>query len=267
MQVLVEPSLKPAADPGASDNLKFSAEYESIDPGQQFTWENSNLDVNKPKKPLRQRDRLRSLPAAQNAYIATQGPLPDTIGDFWRMIWEQKTSTVVMMTRLEERSRVKCDMYWPNKGSEVFDYMTLVGHPGAGLLHYSPPLLCIERAPPRSARSTTSSSRPGRTTACPSTAAPLLMFARRWHTPPTRPTPGPLWLTAAPASAALGPSSSSMRCSNGMKQEKTLDVYGHVTCLRAQRNYMVQTEDQYIFIHDCLLEARHLRQYRGGEIR
>ena len=40
-----------------------------------------------------------------------------------------------------------------------------------------------------------------------------------------------------------------------IKHEKTIDVYGHVTCLRAQRNYMVQTEDQYIFIHDALLEA------------
>ena len=40
-----------------------------------------------------------------------------------------------------------------------------------------------------------------------------------------------------------------------IKHEKTIDVYGHVTCLRAQRNYMVQTEDQYIFIHDALFEA------------
>ena len=40
-----------------------------------------------------------------------------------------------------------------------------------------------------------------------------------------------------------------------IKHEKTIDVYGHVTCLRAQRNYMVQTEDQYTFIHDALLEA------------
>ena len=40
-----------------------------------------------------------------------------------------------------------------------------------------------------------------------------------------------------------------------LKNESTVDIYGHVTCLRAQRNYMVQTEDQYVFIHDAVLEA------------
>lgn len=40
-----------------------------------------------------------------------------------------------------------------------------------------------------------------------------------------------------------------------VKQEKTIDVYGHVTLMRSQRNYMVQTEEQYIFIYDTLLEA------------
>ena len=40
-----------------------------------------------------------------------------------------------------------------------------------------------------------------------------------------------------------------------IKHEKTVDIYGHVTCLRAQRNYMVQTEEQYIFIHEALLDA------------
>lgn len=48
----------------------------------------------------------------QNAYIATQGPLPETFGDFWRMVWEQRSATVVMMTRLEEKSRVSARHYF-----------------------------------------------------------------------------------------------------------------------------------------------------------
>lgn len=48
----------------------------------------------------------------QNAYIATQGPLPETFGDFWRMVWEQRSATVVMMTRLEEKSRVSPHDYF-----------------------------------------------------------------------------------------------------------------------------------------------------------
>jgi len=43
--------------------------------------------------------------------ILLQGPLPETFGDFWRMIWEQRIPSVVMMTKLEERNRV-CIMYF-----------------------------------------------------------------------------------------------------------------------------------------------------------
>ena len=88
----------------------------------------------------------------------------------------------------------------------------------------------------------------------PEHSAPFLQFIRRIHSLNT-PDSGPV---VTHCSAGVGRTGAFIVIDSmleRMKHEKTVDVYGHVTCLRAQRNYMVQTEDQYIFIHDALLEV------------
>ncbi|KAJ8731565.1 hypothetical protein PYW07_004729 [Mythimna separata] len=50
-------------------------------------------------------------------YIATQGPLSTTVGDFWQMVWESESNLIVMLTVLTERGRTKCHQYWPKVGN------------------------------------------------------------------------------------------------------------------------------------------------------
>ncbi|XP_016837188.1 receptor-type tyrosine-protein phosphatase N2 isoform X2 [Nasonia vitripennis] len=54
------------------------------------------------------------------AYIATQGPLPQTAADFWQLVWEQGSVVIVMLTRLTEEGQAMCHRYWPDEGSELY---------------------------------------------------------------------------------------------------------------------------------------------------
>ena len=51
----------------------------------------------------------------KNDYIASQGPLPTTSNDFWKMIWQTECDVIVMLTKLVERVYEKCFLYWPSQ--------------------------------------------------------------------------------------------------------------------------------------------------------
>ena len=52
-------------------------------------------------------------------YIATQGCVPDTVNDFWRMVWQENSRVIVMTTNEIERGRMKCQRYWPEVQKEM----------------------------------------------------------------------------------------------------------------------------------------------------
>ncbi|XP_026112410.1 receptor-type tyrosine-protein phosphatase F-like isoform X7 [Carassius auratus] len=262
----------------ANDGLRFSQEYESVDPGQQFTWENSNLEVNKPKNRYANviaYDHSRvvltpidGVPGSdyingnyidgyrkQNAYIATQGPLPETFSDFWRMVWEQRTSTIIMMTRLEEKSRVKCDQYWPSRGTETYGMIQVSMLDTVELATYSVRTFALYKngsSEKREVRQFQFMAWPDH--GVPEYPTPILAFLRRVKAC-NPPDAGPMVVHCSAGVGRTGCFIVTEAMLERMKHEKSVDIYGHVTCMRAQRNYMVQTEDQYIFIHEALLEA------------
>ncbi|XP_069026428.1 receptor-type tyrosine-protein phosphatase delta-like isoform X28 [Embiotoca jacksoni] len=262
----------------ANDNLKFSQEYESIDPGQQFTWEHSNLEVNKPKNRYANviaYDHSRVLLSAidgipgsdyinanyidgyrkQNAYIATQGSLPETFGEFWRMIWEQRSAIVVMMTKLEERSRVKCDQYWPTRGTETYGLIQVTLLDTVELATYCVRTFALFKngsSEKREVRQFQFTAWPDH--GVPEHPTPFLAFLRRVKAC-NPPDAGPMVVHCSAGVGRTGCFIVIDAMLERIKHEKTVDIYGHVTLMRAQRNYMVQTEDQYVFIHDALQEA------------
>ncbi|XP_021073180.1 receptor-type tyrosine-protein phosphatase S isoform X8 [Mus pahari] len=262
----------------ANDSLKLSQEYESIDPGQQFTWEHSNLEANKPKNRYanviaydHSRVILQPLEGImgsdyinanyvdgyrrQNAYIATQGPLPETFGDFWRMVWEQRSATVVMMTRLEEKSRIKCDQYWPNRGTETYGFIQVTLLDTMELATFCVRTFSLHKngsSEKREVRHFQFTAWPDH--GVPEYPTPFLAFLRRVKTC-NPPDAGPIVVHCSAGVGRTGCFIVIDAMLERIKTEKTVDVYGHVTLMRSQRNYMVQTEDQYGFIHEALLEA------------
>ncbi|XP_076353516.1 tyrosine-protein phosphatase Lar-like isoform X3 [Tachypleus tridentatus] len=262
----------------SNENLKFSQEYESIEPGQQFTWENSNLEVNKPKNRYANviaydhsrvvLQPLQDIPGSnyinanycdgyrkQNAYIATQGPLPETFGDFWRMAWEQRSVSIVMMTKLEERTRIKCDQYWPSRGTDTYGVMHVTLTDVQELATYCIRTFTLQRmgySEKREIRQFQFTAWPDH--GVPDHPTPFLIFLRRVRSM-NPPDAGPIIVHCSAGVGRTGCFVVIDSMLERLKHENTVDIYGHVTCLRAQRNYMVQTEDQYILIYDAVLDA------------
>ncbi|XP_026709169.1 receptor-type tyrosine-protein phosphatase C isoform X1 [Athene cunicularia] len=199
-------------------------------------------------------------------YIAAQGPKDETTDDFWRMIWEQKATIIVMVTRCEEGKRNKCAQYWPSmeNGSATYGDIIVKINGSKTCPDYVIQKLHITNGRERTAgRDVTHI----QFTSWPDHGVPedphLLLKLRRRVNALSNFFSGPIVVHCSAGVGRTGTYIGIDAMLEGLDAEGRVDVYGYVVKLRRQRCLMVQVESQYILIHQALVEYN---QYGETEV-
>ncbi|XP_076467309.1 uncharacterized protein LOC143298338 isoform X2 [Babylonia areolata] len=264
-------------------NLLFQADFEDITKNSpSFSQEAATLDANKVKNRYVNilafdRTRVKLLtdeddPTADyiNAnyipgysspreYIATQGPMTGTVNDFWRMVWEQNSALIVQLSDLLERGRPKVDLYWPTEVNSPMQYgeiiVTMTALSSLNKYTIRNFIICMENNMEERRQVTQ-------------------FFIHGWvdYSANLNPKDVMDYIRTVRLEAKRNPSRPIIvHCSAGVGRSGTfialdflqqyvddhtlddvVDIYNLVLNMRHNRPLMVQTEAQYVFIHDTL---------------
>uniref|UniRef100_A0A673HC48 Receptor-type tyrosine-protein phosphatase kappa n=1 Tax=Sinocyclocheilus rhinocerous TaxID=307959 RepID=A0A673HC48_9TELE len=239
-----------------AEGYGFKEEYESFFEGQSAPWDSAKKDEN------RMKNRYGNIIACAyqsgyhrpNHYIATQGPMQETAIDFWRMMWQENTATIVMVTNLVEVGRVKCCKYWPDD-TEIYRDIKVTLIETQLLSEYVIRTFAVEKRGAHEIREISQFHFTGWPDhGVPYHATGLLGFVRRVKAKsPTN--AGPIVVHCSAGAGRTGCFIVIDIMLDMAEREGVVDIYNCVRELRSRRVNMVQTEEQYVFIHDAILEA------------
>ncbi|XP_058634879.1 receptor-type tyrosine-protein phosphatase T isoform X15 [Onychostoma macrolepis] len=255
----------------------FKEEYEGLAEGQTAPWETAKKDENRNKNRYgniiaydHTRVRLQLLEGDPHSdyinanyidgyhrprhYIATQGPMQETVRDFWRMIWQENSASIVMVTNLVEVGRVKCVRYWPDE-TEVYGDIKVTLIETEPLAEYVIRTFTVQKKGHheiREIRQFHFTSWPDHGVPCYATG--LLGFIRqvKFLNPPDA---GPIVVHCSAGAGRTGCFIAVDIMLDMAESEGVVDIFNCIRELRSQRVNMVQTEEQYVFVHDAILEA------------
>uniref|UniRef100_A0A9J8B022 protein-tyrosine-phosphatase n=1 Tax=Cyprinus carpio carpio TaxID=630221 RepID=A0A9J8B022_CYPCA len=192
---------------------------------------------------------------SKKEFIAAQGPLPCTVDDFWRLIWEKNVHTIVMLTKCNEQGRVKCEEYWPAE-TKHFNNLIVMNTSEITLEDWTLRDFEVKNVKTTESRSV----RHFHFTAWPDHGVPettelLINFrhlVREHMDQYSRHSP-----TLVHCSAGVGRTGTFIaidRLIFQIERDGVVDVYGIIHDLRMHRPLMVQTEDQYVFLNQCAMD-------------
>ncbi|OWF35537.1 receptor-type tyrosine-protein phosphatase S-like isoform X1 [Mizuhopecten yessoensis] len=187
------------------------------------------------------------------AYIAAQGPTKPTIDHIWRMAWQEKSKTIIMLTNPTETGKKKCEQYWPDTGKEIY----------AGI---AVELVDVDHLPDFTIRTFQLSKgnqfselKQYHYTTWPDHGVPrfgnsLLLLRQKIRAYDNLDAGPPI----VHCSAGVGRTGTYIAVDVNLDQAKNeglIDVHNFVQQMRTMRVNMVQTLEQYMFVYDVLLEA------------
>ncbi|XP_066158731.1 tyrosine-protein phosphatase 69D isoform X1 [Euwallacea fornicatus] len=201
-------------------------------------------------------------------FICAQGPMDTTVNEFWRMIWEQHLEMILMLTNLEEYSKTKCAKYWPDKsdGDKVFGKITVIHVQETRFSDYIVRDLKIVKAGTgkdiEERRITQYHYLVWKDFMAPEHPSGIIKFIKRVNEAYSI-EKGCILVHCSAGVGRTGTLVALDCLLQQLREEGQVSIFNNICDLRHQRNFLVQSLKQYIFIYRALMEVA---QYGDTEI-